>query len=105
MNDDHGVEALANHLEKVPALHRVVRKGGATSERAAAWEIATGLADIRQSADKLFNEIVPRLLSTAPDSEEAEDLLSEVGEEYRHILYHIVTNEFFSYVVPPAESE
>lgn len=103
--DGKGVERLARYLEQVPAIRRGLPERTTASARAAAWELATGLADIQQSCEKLFSDVLPRLLATEPNSEEAEDLLIDIGEEFRHILYHIMNNEFFAYVVPPKDSE
>lgn len=92
--------ALAGLLSRVP---RVVRLGQAVDDRSAedvAMEAATGLIDIRKSAEILFKELLPRLMSLPPEGADFEDVLDDVAEEYRHIYYHIANTVLFSYVVP-----
>lgn len=103
--EGEGRARLAQHLERIPAVCRFVEHRGASSPKEAAWEMAIGLADIQESAAKLFQELVPALMRTSPETVEAEDLLHEVGEEYRHILYHISNTEYFRYVIPLSEDE
>lgn len=102
--DTTRITELARLLERMPILARVVQQRGTGSTSEEAWEIATGLVDIQESAERLFGELMPQLLRSSPNSEEAEDLLHDIGEEYRHILYHIQSTGFFRYVVP-AEGE
>lgn len=93
---------IAEHLMKSSALAAVLqRRGGSISEEA--WEIGTGLADIKESTTRLFDDLIPALLHADPASAEVENLLHEIGEEYRHILYHITNTRFFSHVVPESE--
>jgi hypothetical protein len=90
---------LASHVQAMPAVERFVHIRGAGSIKEEAWEIAHGLADVQESALRIIDNLIPRLLQAAPEGEEAEDLLYEIGEEYRHILYHISNTRFFGYVV------
>jgi hypothetical protein len=90
---------LAEYLQEMPAVLQFVDRRRARSAKEEAWEIAHGLADIRDSARCIFENLLPRLLQLPPSGDEAEDLLYQIGEEYRHILYHITNTDFFSYVV------
>lgn len=96
------VKALADHLQRVPKVVEDAKRRGANADEEA-MQIATGLADIQESSRELFEKLVPRLLKLPPGSSEAEELLHAIGEEYRHILYHIMDTKLFSYVVPERE--
>jgi len=93
------VKALADHLRSMAPVARSAEQRG-TSVNAEAWQIATALADIEESANKLFAVLVPKLLQTDSFSFEANALLTDVGEEYRHMLYHIQDTKLFGYIVP-----
>jgi ABC-type uncharacterized transport system substrate-binding protein len=95
--DADRTQALAEHLKRIPRVVESARRNGATAD-SEAWQIATGLSDIQESTDRLFKKLIPALLSVGPASEEADELMNEVGEEYRHILYHIRDTKLFAYV-------
>lgn len=92
------LQALADHLERLPKIAAEAKHNGRSPEQEA-MEIATGLVDIRESADRLFRDLVPRFLKAPSKSDAASDLLNEIGEEYRHILYHIRDTKLFSYIL------
>jgi hypothetical protein len=96
---DYGQRAkrLADQLVRIPRVHRTAKQRGTTPE-AEAWQIATALLDIEESANALFASLVPKLLVADPDGSEADDLLHEIGEEYRHILHHIRDTKMFAYI-------
>lgn len=93
------VTMLADHLQRIPKVAEEATRRG-TGLEAEAMQIATGLADIQESSRELFERLVPRLLKAPPASAEAQELLQDIGEEYRHILYHIMDTKIFSYIVP-----
>ena len=93
------VRALAERLMQSSVVAQGTRRSGIDSVRDAAWEVATGLADIQEASARLA-DLIDRLLTADPP--EIEDLLHQVGEEYRHVLYHIMNTKFFNYVVPDA---
>lgn len=98
-------QRLAEHLKRVTRVVQAGKLRPDGSVDAEAWQIATALSDVEESANKIFSELLPNLLSLAPESDAANDLLHEVGEEYRHILYHILDTKIFSYIVPEPEPE
>jgi hypothetical protein len=104
LGDADAVQALAKQLQGIPKIARVVGRDDLGDE---AWAIATGLKDIQESCSRIFQQIVPGLLTTDPRSSEAEALLYDLGEHYRHIHYHITETRFFGYVKesPGAEEE
>ncbi len=87
------MELLASRLTRLPWMSRSAIDQG-TEPGDEAWRIVHGLADIEESVDRLYRELVPRLLVPPDDGMEAneaavEDLLLEIRAEYQHILYHI----------------
>jgi hypothetical protein len=93
------VHQLADRLKQMPRVRASAHRQG-TSIEEEAWQIATALSDVEESAQELFGTLVPRLLNAAPDGEETNDIVNEIGEAYRHILYHILDTKMFGYVVP-----
>jgi hypothetical protein len=90
---------LAKHLQEMPAVQRFADRRRKRSTKEEAWEIAHGLTDILESTKTIFEKLLPRLLQLPPEDDKAEEFLYEIGEEYRHIFYHIRNTDFFSYVV------
>jgi hypothetical protein len=90
--------SLAAKLEHSPRVRRL-----AVADKLSAEEVATeaahSLVDIRRSAEVLA-DLLPKLLSEEPESEVFDDTLDDIGEELRHIHYHITNTKLFSYVVP-----
>lgn len=97
-------ESIAKHLIRSTIFATMVARRGERSVAEEAWEIGTALADICESTTRLFDELLPALLRAEPSSIEVEDLLHEIGEEYRHIHYHITNSRFFSHVVSEPEA-
>jgi hypothetical protein len=91
------VKALAQRLRSLRVVEAAARRRANGSVDEEAWQIATGIADIEESTHRLFGEIVPRLLR-AESEEEASGLLELVGEEYRHIMYHIRDTKLFDFI-------
>ncbi|HEX2552759.1 MAG TPA: hypothetical protein VHL98_03600 [Microvirga sp.] len=84
---------LGKRLEEVAAVRRY---DGVEHEEA--WAIAHGLADIEGSFLKVYRDMIPKLL--AADGEQAmTDALLEIGEEFRHIAYHLRDMRFFAGMV------
>ena len=93
LEHDEDVARLARTLERVRSLRLAMRNEAAEE----AWAIAIGLRDIERSTQKLFAQLVPALLSAA-DEEKVGELLGNVGEEYRHILYHLTHSRYFEHL-------
>ncbi len=91
------IKTLAERLKRTRRLASDAARRGANPDEEA-WQVATALSDIEESTARLFGELVPKLLTVSPESDEADTVLNDVGEEYRHILYHIRDTKLFSYV-------
>lgn len=63
-----------------------------------AWTIAQGFSDIEESFQRLLN-LLPKLLDDKITDSEINDLLLDIGEEFRHILYHIKDMRYYDYLI------
>lgn len=98
--DTQALKELADLLSRAPRVVKLGRSSDGSSVEDIASEAAAGLTHIRRSTDVLFNELLPRLKSLAPESSDFEDTLDDIAEEYRHMNHHIANTRLFSYVVP-----
>jgi hypothetical protein len=90
------VKQLADHIQAIPRVGKAIGREDVAED---SWAIAVGLKDIHRSSEQIFRNLVPSLLATSPTNPEAEQILHAIGEEYRHILYHITTTRFFNYLI------
>jgi hypothetical protein len=57
------------------------------------------LTDLEKSFREILDVLLPKLLSESLDSDEINDVLLDIGEELRHVLYHIRDPKYFSHVI------
>ncbi len=88
------MESLAQRLAACPALKRFPNP---TEE---GQSIAYSLSDLEGSMRVFLDEQLPKLADPSVQGEELEDLILDVREEFRHILYHLHDPEFFRVVEP-----
>ena len=69
-----------------------------TAEEKQAWTVAHDLLDLAESFRTFLNEQLPRLNDGNLSAEELNGLLLDMGEEFRHIQYHIRNSEFYAYL-------
>jgi len=94
---------LQTLVGKLRAAPKVIELGSALGPEGPdelATEVAAGLMDIRQATHRVFGELLPRIKELQPGEEAFEDTLHAIGEEYRHIYYHLRHTRFFNYVIP-----
>ncbi len=60
--------------------------------------LAHAFADLQESFRKFMKDQLPKLTQNQLDSSEIYDLLHDIGEEFRHILYHIKDPKFYHYL-------
>jgi hypothetical protein len=94
------LKSLADLLGRAPRVVRLGQAANAGGVEEVASEAADSLLDIRESAELLFKELLPRLVALPPEGADFEDVLDDIAEEYRHIHYHIANTRLFNYVVP-----
>ena len=65
--------------------------------------LAHAFSDIEESLRKFLDEQLPRLADSSVQGESLEDLLLDIREEFRHVLYHLHDPEFFRVLEPTHE--
>jgi hypothetical protein len=60
--------------------------------------ISNSLADLEDSFRTMLDTLLPRLLNESLTPEKLNDALLDVGEELRHVLYHIRDPKYFNYL-------
>ena len=93
LDDVEEVKELASHLEKCPEVRALD-----TESEHEAWALAHSFADLEESFLKILRVQLPRLMSQDLGPAESFDLLLDIGEEFRHILYHINNTRFYNYL-------
>ena len=100
LNTAKDVKSLANRLETVPQVRALD-----TDVDREAWTLAHAFEDLEQSFLVVLQDQLPRLTRDPLDATELHDLLLDVGEELRHILYHITHTRFYDYLCEHTELE
>lgn len=89
------IEKLKNFTSNLEKCDRVMRHS--TNQENQADTLANALLDMEGSF-KEMNEKIPKLYLNDLTKDEVEDLILDIGEELRHILYHINDTRFFEYI-------
>lgn len=87
------VKKLANRLAKCPQVQALD-----DAKEKEAWTLAHSFSDIEESLVALLEGQLPRLVEQELEPSEVHDLLLEIGEELRHVLYHIKDPKFYKYL-------
>jgi hypothetical protein len=87
------IKLLAGNLSKCPEVVKYNR-----GERNEAWTLAISFAEMSGSFEKLLYEEFPKLMEAHLSPSELNDTLLDIGEELRHILYHIQDPDFYKYL-------
>ena len=87
---------LKRIAERLSTCEQVTRFD--TAEDKQAWSVAHDLLDLAESFRTYLNEQFPRLTDRNLNAEELNGVLLDMGEEFRHILYHIRNSEFYAYL-------
>jgi len=85
---------LAEILKKIA----FVQQQASTEE--ASFTLSHAITDIVESCEKIVT-LRLRLTADTPPAE-VEDILGAIGEEIRHILYHVRDSRFYQYLLTPA---
>ena len=64
------------------------------------WTIAVALNDIEESFIRIFEEQLPPLLHGDLSTSMIDQHLHAIGEEFRHILYHMKDCAYYGYLWP-----
>jgi hypothetical protein len=95
LKDNNAVSGLIQRLSKCP---RVMQYGADEPET-----LVHAFADLEESFHKFLDEQLPKVLDSSVKGEALEDVLGDIMEEFRHILYHIHDPKFFRLVEPTHE--
>jgi hypothetical protein len=100
MNKEHALlstgEAMKSLAERLQELNKL--KGSSEIGREHSWELAHHLSDIEESCSKLLTDLLPTLIQKDISDEELHKVLHAMGEEFRHLLYHIREIKYFDYL-------
>ena len=99
INGIDDVLALVELLGKSPKVAELSMRYPNPDEAPEANAIAHALRDIKESCSKIFDQLVPQLQSENVTGQEITEVLLEIGEEFRHIIYHIRDPKFFEYLI------
>ena len=89
------IENLRERLARCPMVARYGEEESATLVHAF-W-------DLEESFRRFLAEQLPKLADPSVQGEQLEDLLMDIQQEFRHILYHIHDPMFFRIVEPTHE--
>lgn len=87
------LKALAERLSR---CEHVTRYDTETEKQA--WTLAHSLLDLAESFRTVLDEQLPKLRDEDIGCEKIQDVLLEIGEEFRHLLYHIRDPKFYAYL-------
>jgi len=83
-------------VEKLSSLKEVRRHDDEDNDEA--WVLAHAFADLEESSRRFLDVQLPKLVEEDLTEEELLDVLFDIGEELRHILYHIRDPRFYRYL-------
>lgn len=90
------VEKWKPLAERLSRLNEVARYDD--GEESEAWTLAHAFADLEESLRRFTDELLPRLVREGLGDDEALEVLYEIGEEFRHVAYHLRDTRFYSYL-------
>jgi hypothetical protein len=93
LRDQTAVKRLAERLSQCPEVTKYDQ-----GEEKEAGVLAHSFGDLEESFRTFLNEQLPRLMDEQATAAELCDVLLEIGEEFRHILYHIHDPKFYQYL-------
>nr|WP_295931755.1 hypothetical protein [uncultured Dyadobacter sp.] len=60
--------------------------------------LSHALLDLEESFSAISNNLLPKLQNDTLNEEDIDDILLDIGEELRHILYHINAPKYYQYL-------
>ena len=88
-----GVSELAKRLS---ACHEITRYD--SGDHKEAWALADGFSDLEEAFRAFLDQHLPKLVDPQVKGEALVDVLQDIGEEFRTILWHIQFPKFYSYL-------
>lgn len=62
------------------------------------WGLADDLIDLEKSFSLILEDLFPKLLNDNLSSEDLENVLFDIGDEFRHVAYHMGRSSFYRYL-------
>lgn len=93
LSDTQQVKRLA---ERLAHLQGVRRFSGETHDEA--WALATALADLEATFRSVVEDLLPSLVLNTLGDDQLHAVLLDLGEEFRHVRYHLESSRFYSYL-------
>ena len=93
LQDTLAIQKLAEILARCPEVRKFD-----TEENREAWALAHAFSDLEGSFLKFIEKQLPVLIQSQLEASEIKELLIQMGEELRHILYHIKDSKFYQYL-------
>lgn len=87
------LEILIKNLEKSEKVNSYDSEEEKESVR-----LAHAIIDMSESFKVISDTLAPKLSASNVTEEEVEDILFDIGEELRHIVYHIKDPKFYEYI-------
>jgi uncharacterized membrane-anchored protein len=84
-------------IERLSAI-ATVRQFDVAGEPQAAT-LVHSLTDLEQSFRKILDELLPKLQDKGLSADRLNDVLHDIGEELRHVLYHVQDTKYFGYLI------
>lgn len=98
LGDIESQRKLANQLARCKAVSKLD-----TDEEPEGWRIAYTFSELEESFRRFLDKQLPILVEGQLDDSQIHDLLLVIGDEFRHILYHIADSRFYQYLSPDGE--
>ena len=76
-----------------------------TTDRKECGTLAHCFNDLEESFLVVLDVLLPKLIRAEIQPEEIEDVLFDIGQEFKHILYHIKDPKYFRHIVSESGSD
>jgi hypothetical protein len=86
-------QKLTRRLALVASVSRFDQSGEPQSAT-----LAHALTDLEKSFREILDRLLPKLLDESLNPDQLDDVLLDIGEELRHVLYHIRDPKYFGYL-------
>ncbi len=97
--DDAAQDALANRLARLATVTQFDRR-----DEPQGWTLAWTFSELEGSSAAFLDDHIPRLVRNDLTDDEIIDVLHAIGEEFRHILYHLRDPAYYGYLHSPFDS-
>lgn len=94
--DGAAIVTLARRLAQCPEVCR-----HSSAEHDEPSTLAHAFADLEESFEAFRRALLPKLVAGSADAQADYQVLLDIGEEFRHVLYHIGDTRFYRYLQPP----